>query len=297
MLKKIFLVLLAIPVILFLYASKDRRASDEAVLKNATPNDEIVSIAKTVTFTNKGKANFYRTNPEFVTQAIFSKHCGKKVELSLGCIIGYTPGRSPFSPPKIFLLKIEDPEYQDHKYAASVHETMHMVYMKLSSDEKQALHPLLEKEFQARQDDPHLTANMTMLKDSGGDYLDELHSVFAVEYLNLSPELETHYSQYFNDRTVIVDLYQNGGLETKIRNFETINAQTTALNSQLLDLQSQLQGYQSSGNLTAYNNLLPQFNNLVYSYNAKVAQANQLYQEIDQFYKYFNPNYQTPQTK
>jgi len=297
MFKKILLLLLITPVVLFLIASKDRRASDEAVLKNANPSQEIANIAEKVSFNDTGKATFYRANPEFVTQDEFVKHCrkNKNIELSLGCIIGYTPGRSPFSPQKIFLLKIEDEEYQDHKYSASVHEAMHLAYWLLPSAEKETLNPILEKEFQARQDDVHLTSNMTMLKDAGGEYLEELHSVFAVEYSDLSPELETYYSKYFVDRTIIVDLYQNGSLETKIRSFESLNAQAATLNSQLLNLQSQLQGHQNAGNITAYNNLLPQFNNQVNVYNAKLAQSKSLFKDIEQFYLLFNPNYKTPQ--
>jgi len=56
--KKIFLLLLVTPVLLFLYASKDRRASNQSVLKNATPSQEIKDIAATVSFSDIGKANF-----------------------------------------------------------------------------------------------------------------------------------------------------------------------------------------------------------------------------------------------
>lgn len=303
MLKKIFLIIIVAPILLFgglfFYATRERRASSKAVLKNYQPSEEISEIAQAVAFTNEGKANFYRTNPEFVEGETFRKHClkNKGIELALGCLVGYTPGKNPFSPPKMFLLKIDNPEYEDHKYPASVHETMHMVYKRLSSNEKENINSLLEKEFMGRQDDDHLIANINTLKDVGGDYVDELHSVFAVEYSDISPELEEYYSQYFENRQTVVGLYQSGGLEKRVRKVEQLNAEAAALNTKLLDLQALLQGYQNSGNTSAYNKLVPQFNSMVNSYNAKAAEVTKLYNEVSEFYKYFNPNYQPPKSK
>lgn len=301
-LKIILLAIFVPPVILvglFLFATRERWKSNDTVLRSYQPSAEIADIAETVTFTDEGKATFYRANPEFIAGEEFRSHCLKNngIELALGCLVYHTPGKGPFSPPKIFLMNLDNPEYEDHKYTAAVHETMHLVYLRLSSDEKKSLNALLEQEFTTRQDDPHLTVNIGLIKEAGeeGDYLDELHSVFAVEYADLSPALEEYYRHYFSNRGVVVQLYQNGGLEKRLHRFEEVGYQASQLNSELLEMQSQLETYQSAGNIDAYNNLVGQFNAKVSQYNTLANESQRLYSEVDEFYKYFNPNYQAPQ--
>ena len=58
-----------------------------------------------------------------------------------------------------------------------------------------------------------------------GEKLNELHSLFATETQNLSPDLENYYRKYFSDRGKVIEIYQKysqvfNDLETKAANLQ-----------------------------------------------------------------------------
>jgi len=299
----IALIVIFVPILLiggfFFFATSDLRRSDEEVLKTYQPTVEIAEIAEKNTLTDKGKAAFYRAQPEFIDGEVFRKYClGNGVE-ALACI-GPKRGGGPFGGRQIFLLKIDDPKFADHKYAAAVHEMLHAIYDRLSSSEKKRVNGLLEQELSKHQDDVHLTGPINILKKRGKTNKDidsELHSKFGVEYNDLSPELEEYYKQYFVDRQKVVGLFKNGGFNSRVRKMDEIRYEMEALAPQLTSMQSQLTAYQNTGDATNFNNLLGQYNSMVSQYNAKAAQSQRIYGEIQQFYQYFDPAYKPPAEK
>lgn len=305
---KIALIIIALiiftPILLlagfFYFGSAQLRRSDAEVLKTYQPIPEITDIADKNALTDKGKATFYRSNPTFVDAQAYIKYCqtlARGIE-SLACNAP-KPGGGPFGGRQIFLLKIDDPKFEDHKYSASIHEMLHSAYQRLGSDEKKRLGPLLDQELSKRQDDPHLVTIIETLKEKKGDksIREELHSKFGVEYKNLSPELEEYYKQYFVDRNKVVELFQKGGFNSKVRKMDQLKQELGPLNAQLTNISSQLTTYKNAGDIDQYNNLVPQFNNMISQYNAKVAETNRIYKEIEKFYQYFNPDYQPPQER
>ncbi|MBI3103757.1 hypothetical protein HYZ05_02350 [Candidatus Daviesbacteria bacterium] len=304
---RVVLIILAIPVVLFIVifaflAVKTLLDSDEKFLKTYQPTAEIADLAEKNTLTDKGKVILYRADPQPVDVQSFMKYCQVKkggVE-PLACIAP-NPERGPFAGRQIFLLKIDDPKFADHKYAASVHEMLHEAYKRVRSSKKEQLNALLDQELSKHQDDPHLKAVIDILNKKANkredDILSELHSKFGVEYTNLSPELEEHYKQYFVDRKKVVELYKNGGFNSRVRAIDALNIELATLNSQLNNLSHQLTAYQNAGNIDGYNGLVPQFNNMVSQFNAKAAESRRIYREVEQFYQYFNPDYQPPEEK
>lgn len=284
----------------FYFVSADLRRSDEEVLKTYQPSSEIAEIAEKNALTAKGKATLYRAKPELVDAKDFMKYCQSEARgiESLACNAP-KPGGGPFGGRKMFLLKIEDPRFVDHKYAAAVHEMLHVAYSRLGPGEKKNLKDLLNQEFAKHQNDLHLLAVVDLLKEKKGeeDVLEELHSKFAVEYSNLLPELEEYYKQYFADRQKVVQLYKDGGFNSRVRKMDELAYEAKMLESKLIGLRDQLTAYQNAGDLANYNSLVPQFNNLVNQYNAKAAEAKRIYSEIEQFYQYFKPGYQPLQEK
>lgn len=302
---RIVLIILAIPFILFfgLFAFTAVRSfidTDEKFLQSYRGTPDIVDIAERLTLTEKGKAVLYRADPQLVDAQNFTKYCQVKkggVE-PLACVAP-NPERGPFAGRQIFLLRIDDPEFADHKYAASAHEMLHQAYKKIRSSKREQLNALLNQELSKRQGDPHLAAVIDILlkqmsKDTD-DVNSELHSKFGVEYSDISPELEKHYRQYFTDRQKVVQLYRGGGVNSRVRQIDALNAELTSLNNQLTSLKNQLTSYKNSGDIDSYNNLLPQFNSLVSQFNAKVAKLNRIHSEIQEFYSLFKPDYQPPQ--
>ncbi|OGZ40375.1 MAG: hypothetical protein A3I20_01970 [Candidatus Portnoybacteria bacterium RIFCSPLOWO2_02_FULL_40_15] len=302
---KIVLIALATPILLFIvgfafFAVKALLDSDEKVLRTYQARPEVADLAEKNTLTDKGKAILYRADPQFVDVRNFAKYCQVKeggVE-PLACIAP-NPERGPFAERQIFLLKIDDPEFADHKYAASVHEMLHAAYGKLSSSKKEQLDVLLDQELSKHQNDLHLIAIIDILNQKTSkekdDIHSELHSKFGVEYNDLSPELEEHYKKYFVDRQKVIELYKKGGFNSRVRKIDALNVELTSLNNQLTTLKSQLTAYQTTGNINSYNSLVSQFNSMVNQFNAKVAESKRVYNDIQEFYVLFNPDYQPPQ--
>lgn len=290
---RIVLIILVTPILLFIVgfaflAVKALLDSDEKFLKTYQPTAEIADLAEKNTLTDKGKAILYRADPQFVETQSFAKYCQVKkggVE-PLACIAP-NPERGPFAGRQIFLLKIDDPEFTDHKYAATAHEMLHDAYKRVRSAKKEQLNALLDQELSKRQDDPHLAVVIDILnqkKDKRSDGVrDELHSKFGVEYSDLSPELEEYYKQYFADRSKVVELFKNGGFNSRVRRMDEISYQ-------LKTLAPQITTYEQAGDVANYNRLVGQYNSLA-------AESQRIYSEINEFYQYFNPDYKSPEEK
>ena len=300
-LKIILIVILALILLVggfFYFATAGLRRSDGEVLKNYKPSDEVLDLAEKNGLTDKGKAALYRADPQFIDNEAFIKYCrtiSRGIE-ALACIAP-KPGGGPFGGKQIFLLKIDDPKFADHKYAASVHEMLHSIYQRLGSDEREKLAPILEKELEARKDDPHLANVVEILhqKKDAKDVQDELHSKFGVEYTDLSAELEDYYKQYFKDRKKVVELYQKGGFNGRVRKLDQLSQETKALSPKLNEMNEQLEAYKGSGDEAKFNSLIGQYNSMVDQYNSKVSESKKIFSEIETFYKLFNPNYKPPE--
>lgn len=297
----------AVPILLIgsviFFATSELRRSDEDILKTYQPSSEIVEIAEKNTLTDKGKAAFYRANPEIVEAEIFRKYCSVNGIEALACV-GPKRGGGPFGGRQIHLLKIDDPEFSDHKYAAAMHEMLHAEYDRLSPSEKTRVNSLLEEEFSTKhKDNYHLLYTKNTLekanteKRSKQTFLAELHSKFGVEYNGLLPELEEYYKQYFVDRTKVATLYKNGGFNSRARRIDEIRYETGLIAPQLTTMQNQLTAYQNAGDQAGFNSLIGQYNSMVARYNTMAAESQRAYNEIQQFYQYFNPDYKPPEEK
>lgn len=304
---RVFLIILAIPIIIIggfiFFGTSDLRRSDEEVLKTYQPTPEIADIAEKNILTGKGKAAFYRTNPEIVDAEIFRKYCKVNGIEALACV-GPKRGGGPFGGRQIHLLKIDDPGFSDHKYAAAMHEMLHAEYDRLSSSAKTRVNSLLEQEFSTKhKDNYHLLYTKSTLEKANAEkrskqtFLEELHSKFGVEYNDLLPELEEYYKQYFADRTKVVALYKNGGFNSRARRIDEIRYELNLLAPRLTSMESQLTAYQNAGDQEGFNSLIGQYNSTVAQYNAMVAESQRLYGEVEQFYTYFNPDYKPPEER
>lgn len=300
------LIMLAVPVLIIggfiFFATAEFRKSDEEVLKTYQPPPEIAEIAEKNTLTDKGKATLYRADPKLVDAQSFMKSCQTKARgiEPLGCIAP-KPGGGPFGGRQIFLLQIDDPRFADHKYSAAIHEMLHSAYDRLGSDEKKRINTLLDQEFSKHQDDSYLKHAADTLKARKGTGIEgvqsELHSKFGVEYAELSPELEDYYKQYFVDRSKVVEFFENGGFNTRIRIMDEVRYETEKLAPQLTSMENQLTAYQNAGDEAGFNSLIGQYNSMVAQYNAKIAKSQRAYAEVKQFYQYFNPDYKPAEEK
>lgn len=286
------------------FVSQEWNRSDEDVLKGYQAPPEIADLAEKTGLSEKGKATLYRGTPEFLQGEAFKKKClgkGFQGELAGGCMKSGPVKQGflglPIAGTEIYLLKIDDPEFADHKYTAAVHEMLHVVYVRLDSKDKKSLNELIDKELTKYPDDEHLTARVNAMKRLKKNYQDELHSQFGVVYRDLSPELEAYYREYFADREKLLAISESEGLTRRMKRQDELSQELSELNSQLTAMQGQLNSYKSSGDVGSYNSLLPQFNTTVASYNTRVAEVRQINSEMIGFYQYIDPSYQPPQQK
>ena len=271
------------------------RDTDANILKNYQPTEVIADIALKDTFTDKGKAMLYRTNPKFVGGEEFRVACASDGIEGLACT----------DTNKTTFLQIDDPEFSDHKYSAAAHEMLHVAYHKLTDTEKTQVNALIDQELPKHKDDYHLTSILDMLKEkkSGdtGTMYSELHSKFGVEYADLVPGLEEHYKLYFTDRSEVVRLYQEGGFNSRVRRIDELNQEGVALEKKINALDSTLRSLQAAGvaneDIDAFNAKVNQVNSMIRQYNAKAAESQKLFSEVETFYRYFNPNYKSPTAK
>lgn len=271
------------------------RDTDANILKNYQPTDVIADIALQDTFTDKGKAMLYRTDPKFVGGEEFRAICAADGIEGLACT----------NTQKTTFLQIDDPEFSDHKYSAAAHEMLHVAYHKLTDTETTAVNALIDQELPKHKDDSHLTSILDMLKEKkAGDtetMYSELHSKFGVEYADLVPALEEHYKLYFSNRAEVVRLYQEGGFNSRVRRIDQLNAEGLAMEAKINALDSTLRSLQAAGvaneDVDAFNAKVNQVNSLIRQYNAKAAESQKLFAEVETFYRYFNPNYKTPEAK
>ncbi|MEK9167363.1 MAG: hypothetical protein AAB613_01300 [Patescibacteria group bacterium] len=271
------------------------RETDANILKNYQPTAEIADIALQNTYTDKGKAMLYRTDPKFVGGEEFRAICAADGIEGLAC----TDTR------KTTLLQIDDPKFSDHKYSAATHEMLHVAYHKLTDTETTAVNALLDQELLKHKNDYHLSGILDMLKEKkAGDtetMYSELHSKFGVEYADLVPGLEEHYRLYFTNRSEVVRLYQEGGFNSRVRRIDQLNKEGKVMETKINALDSTLRSLQAAGvaneDIDTFNAKVNQVNSLIRQYNAKAAESQKVFAEVETFYRYFNPNYKTPEAK
>jgi len=200
---------------------------DTVVAWQYSPSPAISSIAERTAFTDLGKRYFYASQPLLSDASEFNTHCERQEQGSaiLGC---YANGL-------IYVYNVTNLQLDGIQEVTAAHETLHAVWDRLSAREKTRLSNLLEVEY-LRFENADLKARMDYYaRTQPGDRINELHSIIGTEFSGLSPELETHYRQYFTDRTIVVALhsaYQSV--------FDSLAAESRALEAELQALSLEL---------------------------------------------------------
>lgn len=183
--------------------------------------DAIREIAETDTMTDDAKRIFFATKPELASRDDFNKNCetGERDAMILGC---YTPED------RIYIYQITDEKVKDSIYSTSAHEMLHAAYMRLGTQDRENVNFMLEQEYNKLKDtDPDLVKVMNDYeKSEPGEKDNELHSILATEYHDLSSDLEKYYAKYFNDRQQVVDKY-----DTYKRAFDELEQQRENLSN------------------------------------------------------------------
>ncbi|MGO3298767.1 MAG: hypothetical protein ACTILJ_08255 [Pseudolactococcus laudensis] len=201
--------------------------ADEKAAKTYEPTQEIKAITEKIGFTKKGRVLFYASDPQLLDAENFNEEVPDSTDSRT--ILGYYDHR------QIYLYNIQNQDLSGIVEVTSAHETLHAVWDRLSSSERQELTKLLEAEYAKVKTDKSEEMLADYAKFEIGQRDNELHSYLGTEYRHLSPELEKHYAKYFEDRDKIVTMFES--YESK---FDALDKQSEHLSAELTALKAQI---------------------------------------------------------
>lgn len=244
-------------------------------LKDYDPSPAIVRLATDSSFSDLGRKLFYVHDPELLDKPKFNGKCSFGEEtIILGCYLTHT---------KIYVFDVEDERLDGVEEVTSAHEMLHAAYDRLSDEEKLEINSELENFYQTLSN-PRITKTISSYEARDPSIVNnELHSILATEVRDLSPYLEDYYSQYFLNRSAVVDKAEAYEAEfTKRENqikeydnqLKNLNATIKTKEANIAQLNNALTS--ESNNLNALKSDPEAYNQAVPSYNAKVREYNQI---------------------
>lgn len=288
------ILLIALLILGSVVAYERQNIYDWLALRNYQPPATIVQLANETTMNTYARKVFYVNHPAIDNKATFNQQCpdnGGEKTVVLGC---YHPDQDG-----IFLLNVSDPRLSGVEEVTAAHETLHAIYGRLSSRERNYVDGLLMNYYLHDLHDKRILATIAAYKKSEpNDWVNEMHSVFGTEIAQLPTPLENYYKQYFTDRQKIAAYaaqYQAAFTnrqaqvaqdDSTLATMKThIASDESSLQSQdktITNDQSKLESLKSSGDYTDYNAGVPGFNNEVDTYNVLVTTTRNLITQYNQ---------------
>jgi predicted phage-related endonuclease len=260
-------------------------------LRNYTAPAEISSLASETTMTDYAKRLFYVNHPVLEDKQAFNEHCSDKSEETavLGCYHGNRRG--------IYLYAVTDPRLDGVRQVTAAHEMLHQAYDRLSASEKERISGLLDDFYKNHLEDESIKTKIDNYNKQGAELDNEMHSIFATEVRELTPELEEYYGQYFTDRVAIVtysEAYQAEFTRRK-EQVKAYDAQLSSLKDQIdtnkRDLKSKLSILKdkekeinqdvADRNQAEYQADVAEYNQMVEVYNSELADTRALISEYN----------------
>ncbi len=249
-------------------------ATTAATTTTAPVPTDVADLAATTTMTERARRVFLAASPAIEDPATFSTNCGVDERSDTpGGVRTHTQGC--YVSGRIHLLAPDRAEARDLLYVVAAHELLHAVYASLPPVERIRIDAELTA---ARAGNERLEERLRPYAGSP-TLTNEIHSILGSEFDGLSPALETHYAQYFQNRAAVVAARQRtlGGREDEIRRLKAEVDELDARINTLRDTQEQLR---ASGDIRSYNANVPVINGLISRYNARVEALNA---QIDEY--------------
>jgi hypothetical protein len=253
---------------------------DSIRLLGYQPPPDIVAMATKTTMTDAGRRLFYLNQPTIETRKSSLNLCkSSEHTIVLGCYVT-TKG--------IFLQAVTDPRLDGVMEVTAAHEMLHAAYQRMSLFEQSQLNQKLRSVL-AQLPNPRILKLVDTYNQQDPSSVDsELHSILGTEVRDLSSELETHYRQYFTNRSAIVALSERyegvfAALQEKEKALiQQLATQKLALDRLVAQVKQDAQEMESersdlkamiAANLHSdYNARVSRFNQRVRSYNQLVSQ-------------------------
>ena len=197
---------------------------DQITFWSFKPSQNAQQLKDSIDFTSKGAFYFYAQQPEVEGSDAFNKDCQRQEVGNpiLGCYLSS----------RIYVYDVTNTQLDGIEQVTAAHETLHAIWERMSDNERKNVGVLLENEYTKLSANTELSQRMDYYKRTEpGQFDNELHSILGTEVSSLSPDLETHYKQYFTDRQKIVNFH------TKYATvFTNLKSQSDALYTQLKTL-------------------------------------------------------------
>jgi len=261
-------------------------------LRNYQTPTTVQSLINDDSMTPLGATLFKINYPNIENSSTFNQNCPNydiEQSLVLGCYHAIQEG--------IFLLNVNDPQLNGVMQVTAAHEMLHAAYDRLNQNQKNNVDKMLMDFYTKDVHNPVIINEINIYKKTEpGSVLNEMHSTFGTEIVNLPADLNAYYSQYFYNRVKIADYaisYQGALLSKQSQvnsddqqlsvlkaQIQSVEADLSAKLSSINSIEAQLNNLKDSGNTSAYNAGVPSYNNLVNQYNDEV---DQLQVQINQY--------------
>lgn len=157
----------------------------------------VAALRDDLELTSQGERIFLATHPAIEAEESFNEHCGEhEDEVSLlGC---YNAG-------KIYVYDVKLDDLKDSNKVTAAHELLHAVWARMPEKERMELKMQLE---QIRQEKPEwVQEEINFYKES--EQTEELYARVGTKLKDIPEDLEKHYGKYFQNRSKIVEYYEN----------------------------------------------------------------------------------------
>lgn len=181
-----------------------------------TPSGEMARIRSDLELTERGEFLFNAAQPVLNSSEEFNTHCragGVEVAV-LGC---YTEGG-------IYVYDITDEELEGIRELTTAHELLHVVFAKLSEEEKNILKPMLDEVYYTYKD--ILESELDAYTEA--ERFEELYVRAGTEIADLPAYLEKHYAEVFRNQDKIVAYYNS-----YIKVFNALKAEMDSLKAEI----------------------------------------------------------------
>jgi hypothetical protein len=223
---------------------------DQLAVWQYQPSEEIASLVERSGIDGAGEFYFYASHPRLQNANDFNQTCERKEEATaiLGCYNGQY----------IYIYNVTNAQLDGIREVTAAHEMLHAAYARLSDAEKQRVNSLIDAEYEKLQDNKELAERLAFYdRTEPGERYNELHSIIGTEVATVGDELESYYSQYFDDRSKTVKLHEQyaGVFQELQQRSDQISQQLTALGDEI------------ERESAAYNTAVSQFNIAVEDFN------------------------------
>jgi hypothetical protein len=184
-------------------AGNPRLVSDAVTVHRFEPPVAISALATEADMSERGRFVFYASVPELVPAESFDLFCSRD-EPGIGVLGCFT-----FAEARIFLYDITDADLEPFEVVVAAHEMLHAAWDRLTAEEQLALEAPLEAVFAELGPDHELVERIASYEAfDPSSRIPELYAIIGTEIAVLPPALELHYAEYFDDRSVVVGVWQ-----------------------------------------------------------------------------------------